>query len=613
MKNIVYIILAVTLLVACSKSECLLGDGNEHKDTIILKVRSNVLSETVRSSEPGDNVLNENKIKNLYVFYFSHNAADNVACIESEYIDGLSFEGIGVLSMQLSTLVSNFELGEIYDIYTIANLPSDIVIPDNITLGDIKSLHTQIPITSTSRQYDFIMDGKSSAVLRPANLVSVVEVDMPLKRAMSKIRVKLALHPNSDVVNATRAYVSLRNFAARGSLLGEHPYVLTQRDYNNSSYITSKPSTIFTFYCYENNWGTTSKAETYLMVNLPHPTQSSNYYRVPINKYANSAESGRIERNMIYDVVVYIDKNGTESEKGLVMAESNYKIIDWTTNDIVFETINQHYLSINEDEIVMPNTSTFKLNYASDLPISIINISATSIEYDSSGEASEEEYDDDDPEFPEFIINRQTSTITINSEIPINYVPKNISFTVTNKRGLSLSASVIQYPTRYVTSRLSTGNIKPEWYQGGKNRNLITVNTLVPSADGSYILGDPTNGFALTDSTANGNRIVSPQFIVASQYAIYPSVSYADAQKRCLEYGEDIYRSGWRLPTKAEIEIVNNIQDDPNSAVEGLLEGGAYWSAFKYDYYNFDGNKWESTSMWGRAYVRAVYDLYKYE
>ena len=212
-----------------------------------------------------------------------------------------------------------------------------------------------------------------------------------------------------------------------------------------------------------------------------------------------------------------------------------------------------------------------------------------------------------------FAVNAATSTITISSTIPINYVPKNITFTVTNNQGLSLNATVVQYPVRYVTARISTGNIKPEWFEGGTNLNLFTVNTLVPSSTGAYTLGDPTNGYPKTDSTANGNKMVSPRFIIASQYGIYNRVTYSVAQLRCLQYGEDIYRSGWRMPTKAEIELINSIQDDPNSAVKGLLTGEAYWSAFKYDYYDFVNNVWTSGGAAGTAYIRAVYDLYKDE
>ena len=612
MKNIIYIISIVILLMSCSKEHDIRTDQADDR-SIVLMVKQNAPSTETRSSEDGNSAYNENKIKNLHVFFFSHDATDAQTCIEYEQIDGLSFSGTSGFSMPLSTLTSGFTSGETYDVYTIANLPSNVTIPNPITLGGIKSLNSITPISSTSLQSSFVMDGMSSAVLNPTNLTEVINIDMPLKRAMSKIRVKFVIDTNSDVANATFAHVSLRKYAEIGSLLDENPHTLAQSDYSNSLYLTATPSNTFTFYCHENNWGSTSENETYLIANLPHASQPSNYYRIPINKYVNSVETGRVKRNMIYDVVVYIDQNGSKNESGKTVITSNYTITDWTTKDIILETINQHYLNISEDNIVMPNTSTVELDYVSDLPIAITNITATCVEYNSSGNTSTVTYDSGDPEFPEFIINTQTGTITINSDIPINYVPKYITFTVTNNQGLSLNASIVHYPTRYVTARLSTGNVKPQWYQGGRNLNLFTVNTLVPSTDGSYVLGDPTGGLGYTDATAAGNRVVSPQFIVASQYGIYPSVTYSDAQRRCYEYGEDIYRSGWRLPTKAEMEIINKIQDDPNSAVKALLAGSAYWSAFKYDYYNFNDDRWINSSQTGRAYVRAVYDIYKYE
>lgn len=316
---------------------------------------------------------------------------------------------------------------------------------------------------------------------------------------------------------------------------------------------------------------------------------------------------------MIYDVMVYIDNDGTDNEIGTVAMNSNCTITNWTTYEVVLQTVSQHYLGISEYNITMPNISTYTLNYVSDLPISITNVTASCTQYSTTGAPSNVTYTTGQSQFPTFTVNSAASTITINSTIPINYVPKYMTFTVTNNQGLSLNATIVQYPTRYVTARLSTGNIKPEWYTGGTNLNLFTVNTLVPSTDGSYTLGDPTNGFAKTDSTAIGNKMVSPRFIIASQYGVYIRADYPTAQLRCFLYGEDIYRSGWRMPTKAEIELINRIQDDPNSAVKALLAGNAYWSAYKYDYYDFTNNVWTNSNATGTAFVRAVYDVYKDE
>lgn len=612
MKKTVYLICSFILFF----SSCIPEDDSgvySGNGSITLKIMPNALSADTRGTEPGSDQLNENKVNNIHVFFFPQNAADNVACIRHEAYTGLTFQGTGTFSKDLMTPRNLFTPDTPYDVYVIVNLPANVTISDPITLGGLKSLHTVTPITSTSAQTNFVMDGKASVILNPTQATPIVNIDMPVKRAASKIRVKFVLAPGSDVASATVAQVSLRYFALNSSLLNNVPYPLTTADYSNSPYVTGTPSTTFTFYCYENNWGSVAADETCLMVNLPYAGVLSNYYRIPINKYANNAETGRIARNMIYDVIAYISQPGSLNESGMVAINSNFIITDWTTKNIVLKTINQHYLGISEYNIVMPNISTFTLNYVSDLPVSVTNVKATCTQYNTSGTASTVTYVSGQSQFPMFTVNPTTSTIAINSAIPINYVPKYISFTVTNNQGLSLNATVVQYPTRYVTARLSTGNIKPEWFTGGTNLNLFTVNTLVPSSDGSYVLGDPTNGGDKTDSTAVGNKMVSPRFIIASQYGVYSRVAYSVAQTRCYQYGEDIYRSGWRLPTKAEIELINKIQDDPNSAVKALLTGDAYWSAYKYDYYDFVNNAWTSVTSTGTAFVRAVYDLYKYE
>lgn len=612
MKNILYLICSAILLLSCSK-ESELGVSDDNNGLIVLKMKPNDPSSETRVTEPGDDLLNENKIENMYVFFFPQNAADNQQCTVSESYSGISFQGTGTFSKDLTASQKLFTAGVSYDIYTIVNLPANVTLPNPITLGGIKSLRTLTPITSTGLQNNFVMDGKVSAILNPTTLTPIVNVSMPLKRAVSKIRVKFVLAAGSAVAGATVAQVSLKYFAKNGSILDNNPSVLALSDYDNSAYVTGTPATTFTFYCYENNWATVSANEAYLMANLPYTSTLSNYYRIPINKYANSTETGRLERNMIYDVVAYIDNNGSDSEGGTVVINSNCVITDWTTKSIVLKTISQHYLGISEYNIVMPNISSYTLNYVSDLPVSVTNITATCIQYSTTGAPSTVTYTSGQSQFPTFTVNSATSTITINSAIPINYVPKNMTFTVTNNQGLSLNATIVQYPARYVTARLSAGNIKPEWYTGGTNLNLFTVNTLVPSSDGAYTLGDPTNGFAKTDSTANGNAMVSPRFIIASQYGVYLQVDYPTAQNRCFLYGEDSYRSGWRMPTKAEIELINNIQDDANSAVKALLSGTAYWSAYKYDYYNFVNNSWTHDISTGTAFVRCVYDLYKSE
>ncbi len=323
--------------------------------------------------------------------------------------------------------------------------------------------------------------------------------------------------------------------------------------------------------------------------------------------YLGDIESGgsySLFSNNLYRVVAILDPYAAIT--------LSVEVMDWSSRDIILESTLQHYLTVSEDDITITNISSYTISYACDLPISITNISAQATLYDSSVEPYIYEYSPGESSYPLFDINTFDGTITISSAIPINYLRRYITFTVESESGLSIDVQMVHYPPIYVTVRASTGCVTPEWYSGGSNLNLFTINVLVSSSDGSYILGDPTYGTPYTDSGEEGNRFVSPQFIIASQYGIYPSVSYDVAQQRCLEYGEDIYRSGWRMPTKAEMLIIDTIQDDEMSAIHDLLSGSAYWTAYKWQYYNFDYSTYVDSSSTESAYVRPVYDLYKY-
>lgn len=576
-----------------------------------------------RATEPGIDALNENTINSFYVFFFPQNASDTQTCLMAEYHDNLNITTAGTNGVQLTVDKEFFSMGVTYDIYVVANLPADVTVPNPITLGQLKALHTIIPIDASITQTALVMDSKVTMVVNPINDTHLVEIPVPLTRAVAKIRLNVVVKPLTDMASATTCSAVLKHYPVRGSAVLGSPYTLTASDYTDSQPKSGTPATPMNFYCYESNWSTAPAQETYFILNLPYTGHATNYYRVPVNRYADSNSdgqnpsgvniTGRLDRNRIYDVTAYIDKPGTDTETGAIVVTGNYTITDWTTYNILLNTIAQHYLGIGEYRIIMTNVSTHTLSYAADLPVTVTGITASCTQYNADASTTQINYTSSQSQFPVFTVNPASSTISITSAIPINYVPKYISFTVTNGQGLSLSATIVQYPSIYVNARPSTGNVKPEWLQDGTqtNYNLFTVNTLVPSSNGSYSLGDPTYGNAKTDSLAAGNALVSPGFIIASQYAIYSSVNYAQAQNRCYQYGEDIYRSGWRMPTKAELLIINTIQRDPNSAVKKLLSGSTYWSAFKYQYYDFTNNAWVTGTATTNNFIRCVYDVYK--
>ena len=148
------------------------------------------------------------------------------------------------------------------------------------------------------------------------------------------------------------------------------------------------------------------------------------------------------------------------------------------------------------------------------------------------------------------------------------------------------------------------------------------------------------------DNPSADNRRAKNQYIVAY---------YLDAQTRCFEYFEGEfgtngnyreyynitssnswwwrtiykdfkYQGRWRIPTSAEMKLIDEMQIDKKTEIEGLLFGSYYWVAEKGKVYDFLQhkvitfqemvNKRGSNSYYNgfpTVYVRPIFDTYMYE
>ena len=113
-----------------------------------------------------------------------------------------------------------------------------------------------------------------------------------------------------------------------------------------------------------------------------------------------------------------------------------------------------------------------------------------------------------------------------------------------------------------------------------------------------------------TKRDAETARMVSPSFELASQLGATEPYSYLEygwtrngwtwtqtdkiiidketALCNCATYtetrvvdGKEVLLDDWRLPTEAEIELIDQLQNDPNSAVKSIMTGSYYWDARK--------------------------------
>lgn len=153
-----------------------------------------------------------------------------------------------------------------------------------------------------------------------------------------------------------------------------------------------------------------------------------------------------------------------------------------------------------------------------------------------------------------------------------------------------------------------------------------------PMEDVEFFDGKTSKGFKkLTKNDVETSRMVSPSFELASQlgatttwpyYRFYkgkPQIDKNNAKSatyNCASYiekrvvdGVEVEVKGWRLPTEAEIDLIDKLQNDPDSAVKRIMTGKFYW-----DSYSEDGAKemkhYEAGgSSKDKAHIRCVRDV----
>lgn len=121
-----------------------------------------------------------------------------------------------------------------------------------------------------------------------------------------------------------------------------------------------------------------------------------------------------------------------------------------------------------------------------------------------------------------------------------------------------------------------------------------------------------------TEESERTRQMISPQFMIASSYAVTSDMDKNEARKRCATYQEDGYPAGrWRLPTEAEVKYIVQLSAWNIMPVlfgyvstSGSYGNDAeYWSANGQIAVNSKTGKVESSSETS-ASVRCVYDTW---
>ena len=442
---------------------------------------------------------------------------------------------------------------------------------------------------------------------------------------------------SSDFKTSSRLMVPSNNAQRSYSMELSNPIYTYYNDWSSIS--TSNPNFKETYIVIEMDWTHLATLET-----------KTYYYKIPIAyKDAQGSIINKLVRNYIYQYKINISAIGGISPDEALNINANFDIIDWNTRNVEASILSYHYLFVYDPFIKLQNANTYTWEYKSSLPINYTITKVYSNYYTSDGVINTKTYTQADSQYPIITINPVSAdnktTFTIKSMVPINYVPLYIELKINNGANLSKNVTLTIFPKQYVTAEFSNGttsstsvaskdvNGVTNWRAGSyttptgstmdvgsnnadgasgqTNFNFFTISTKsldISDELAGYRIGDPTvaiehpgnqsggettawrasvSPYYQTVTTVDGNKIISPEFVIATQRGITSTdKTWILGQKRCNTYREGKYPAGtWRMPTLAELKIIRKMQLDNNSAIKNLFQSSAtsgWWSAQQY-------------------------------
>ena len=493
---------------------------------------------------------------------------------------------------------------------------------------------------ANQKQADFLMDGAANVqTYRWNNNQREIAVNgtVALRRAAAKLRVRLT-PPTNIRGNAGENFtvvgnpqIALVNGVSNTNVLSEtmlgsgRAYInngqtsfqdMGKRAFDGTQFF-ARP---VPFYVYAHAWGNDVNNETYLLIKLRLRANNGNkdsYYKIPLKNVLPSSGSvenwNRIVRNTVYDIQSTITAEGSAEPTNPVTIQSSIAVEDWTATKPVDGSIAEaHYLVVTQTKPEMRATDELEIQYISDLPLDEATLRntlrATYPIYDKLGNITY-----GTPDMSKVAVSLTSrggrTYIKVKSPVPINYVPLTITFDVKQKDSNVLPpvpVTVSQLPPIYVTAKQSQGKILNYWtslyaavvqlndnvtgrYLGTVdilNGMLYTIHTIVPQKD--MIIGDATETDGSTKKDAESNKIISPEFIISSQWGdTFPTDQYgeysSDEIKQKAKRDNDRIKSGSLKNLEIWMDVRGGYPGQDNRPSQGRLP---YFSPR-----NTDGNK----------------------
>lgn len=391
--------------------------------------------------------------------------------------------------------------------------------------------------------------------------------------------------------------------------------------------------------------------------------KGSNYYKIPVR--LGDVTAHQLNRNTIYQVNVTIDRMGQPQLDVPVELTPTYKVIPWTEVTIDVDGGNLNYLELLKEEIIMKNIDeSLEQYFTSSSPVTAridevyyydkYGAKQTISNYGQYGISVVPAAGN----FGNVTINSDVPTnngiryikVTVTNEqglskeftvkqYPLEYivtVPGWYSYRTDFGSTYEVRGNRKTWNDDFQSKVYTNGSIYTyAWYRGNwwlswngwywawdtgsesrdvqlgeeqssnPNNNMYFVR--ITKTSNEYVLSVPAmdeDGY--TENSPENNQLVAPAFMIASQLGTVSPQSFASAKEHCKQYAEkslagEVY-DDWRLPTEAELEIIDKYQNTTGSVIDEVLGGKYYWAASGEAYETQKGT--EGTK--DEAYIRCI-------
>lgn len=574
---------------------------------------------SLRATEAGDDKLNENTIESLQILFYKGGTLYWSVSPEPSKDGNYS---IPIPEDEQK----GFDGNSTYNVYVVTNMTFDAPKQEK----ELAKIVVTEPVAELPNA-KFVMQGKTSKKINLKTAEGKQLGEVALRRVASKLRITPTIAVEDYALDGD-IQIKLVGAKDRGYLMAEESATgVSAIDYDYRATQDKQPQL---FYSYYNEWSDNDEAPYYLLTvplkKTDETTAVNNYYY----RVALTAEGSHFTANKLYDLKLGIHKLGSTTPEEPVAITGTLSILDWTKLEDEYDLPAANYLEVSEREVHMFNITNYTITYQTSKKPVKAQILEASFSYvnGATGKQVTDNIRTTSTQYPKVTVDDASNQIKIVSNLPINNIPKKIRFKVSNGIAeLDKEVTVYQYPSLFITNTEGTkSSRRPDGTlqnSGLNNKSIYRITVQNPPAD--MILGFPPREQTYFYKSRNGSvahsdhttkrdaetaRMVSPSFELASQLGATPPTwsynkTFSNGRNRyyyedydydfwgnqfevntalcnCATYtetrivkGVEVTLSDWRLPTEAEIRLIDQLQNDPNSAVKSIMTGGYYWSA----------------------------------